>query len=391
MSCLTAASANAATYRVHSCSLPDGRVIPADGWRAETSGAGGSAPQGCSYGIVSARGLIGSLYGNSPPGSYAGWTFTAPADTTIRGYTIWRTVRAASGADGWFHDYVLSHDAPRSLDQRYLVEFCSRYALCDSLGLGPTDRFSSAKRMSRSSLEIRRLHAYLMCDALHAPQCATGSDPAGYLAIHATQIDLTDPYHPVFDRSPRGSLLNADGPLEGEQTLTLTASDKGGGIERLGVVVDGQRRADRPANVDASRCRRPFTTPVPCPLTADATLVFDTATLPNGPHAVQASVTDAAGNETRSDPVVVTTRNGSRPNGRGASRFVKLSGWLRSRRTERQTSAVVPYGSVRVVDGRLTAADGKPIAGAELDVVSKVERPGAKDKPTGTATTEIYT
>ena len=157
VSCLTAASASAATYRVHSCSLPDGRVIPADGWRAETSGAGGSAPQGCSYGIASARGLIGSLYGNSPPGSYAGWTFTAPAHTTIRGYTIWRTVRAASGADGWFHDYVLSHDAPRSLDQRYLVEFCSRYALCDSLGLGPTDRLSSAKRMSRSSLEIRRL------------------------------------------------------------------------------------------------------------------------------------------------------------------------------------------------------------------------------------------
>ena len=48
---------------------------------------------------------------------------------------------------------------------------------------------------------------------------------------------------------------------------------------------------------------------------------------------IQASVTDAAGNETRSDPVTVTTRNGSRPNGRGASRFVKLSAWLRSRRT----------------------------------------------------------
>jgi hypothetical protein len=178
LSCLTASSAYAGTYQVHSCSLLDGQVIPTDGWRSETAGAGGSTSQGCSYGIVAGRGLVASLYGSSPPGSYAGWTFTAAADTTIRGYTLWRTVRSASGSD-WFHDYVLSHDAPRSLDQRYLVEFCSRFVSCDGLGRGSTDRFSSAKRMSRSSLEIRRLHAYLACDTPDAPQCATGTNPGG--------------------------------------------------------------------------------------------------------------------------------------------------------------------------------------------------------------------
>ena len=119
----------------------------------------------------------------------------------------------------------------------------------------------------------------------------------------------------------------------------------------------------------------------------NATVAFDTATLRNGPHAIQASVTDAAGNETRSDPVVVTTRNGSRPNGRGASRFVQLAAWLRSRTAKRRASAVVPYGSVRTVDGRLTDADGRPIAGAVLDVVSRVDRPGARDKRAGTVTT----
>jgi hypothetical protein len=386
MSCLTPAPVDAGTYRVHSCSLLDGRVIPTDGWHPETAGAGGNAQELCSYGIVPGRGLTASLSGNSPPGSYAGWTFTAAADTTIRGYTLWRTVRATS-ASGWFHDFVLTHDAPRSLDQRYLVEFCSRYASCDGLGRGPTDRFSSAKRMSRSNLEVRRIHAFLTCDALDAPQCAATSDNYGFMAIHAAQVDLADPYQPSFDSLPRGSLLDAGGPLEGERTLSLSASDRGGGIERLGVVVDGQRRSDRPADVNANRCRRPFTRPVPCPLRAEATLVFDTATLPNGPHAVQASVIDAAGNETRSDPVVVTTRNGSRPNGRGASRFVKLAAWLRSRRTKRRASAVVPYGSVRTVDGRLTDADGKPIVGAVLDVVSNVDRPEAKDKPSGTVTT----
>ena len=105
------------------------------------------------------------------------------------------------------------------------------------------------------------------------------------------------------------------------------------------------------------------------------------ASADNGQHTVQASVTDAAGNETRSAPVAVTTRNGSRPNGRGASRFVKLAAWLRSRRAKRRSSAVVPYGSVRTVDGRLTDADGKPIAGAVLDVV--LERRPARGQRQG--------
>jgi hypothetical protein len=83
----------------------------------------------------------------------------------------------------------------------------------------------------------------------------------------------------------------------------------------------------------------------------------------------------------------VTTRNGSRPNGRGASRFVKLAAWLRSRKAKQRASAVVPYGAVRTAEGRLTDAEGKPIAGAVLDVVANVDRPGAKDKRAGTVTT----
>ena len=154
------------------------------------------------------------------------------------------------------------------------------------------------------------------------------------------------------------------------------------------MAIDGVLRFVRPAiDPAASGCRRPFVALVPCPLSASTTIAFDTATLPNGPHAVQASVIDAAGNETRSDPVVVTTRNGSRPNGRGASRFVKLAAWLRSRKSKRRASAVVPYGSVRTAEGRLTDAEGKPIRGAVLDVVANVDRPGAKDKRAGTVTT----
>jgi hypothetical protein len=43
-------------------------------------------------------------------------------------------------------------------------------------------------------------------------------------------------------------------------------------------------------------------------------------------------VTDRSRERDAIDPVSVTTLNGSQPNGRGASRFVKLSAWLRSKR-----------------------------------------------------------
>ena len=85
--------------------------------------------------------------------------------------------------------------------------------------------------------------------------------------------------------------------------------------------------------------------------------------------------------------MTVTTLNGSQPNGRGASRFVQLSAWLRSRRDKPQRSAVVPFGSVRFAEGRLTDAAGSPIAGAVVEVRRRVQRPGAAYRRAGTVTT----
>ena len=85
--------------------------------------------------------------------------------------------------------------------------------------------------------------------------------------------------------------------------------------------------------------------------------------------------------------MTVTTLNGSQPNGRGASRFVKLSAWLRSKRDKPRRAAVVPFGAVRFAEGRLTDSSGRPIAGAVLQVSSRVQRPGARTTNIGTVTT----
>ena len=65
---------------------------------------------------------------------------------------------------------------------------------------------------------------------------------------------------------------------------------------------------------------------------------------------------------------------------------MKLSAFLRSQRDAARTSAVVPYGAVRFAEGRLTDSAGSPIAGAVLDVKSRVQRPGARYSATSTVT-----
>jgi hypothetical protein len=362
-----------------------------DGWRSEkTSEPRTLVSNTCAAPAPGA--FVGALraeLGDQTAGSgRAGWFFTAPRSTAVNNFTLFRTLHMVTGSY-WSTLFAISTGVRGvGVDPQRYPELCTPWASCWDRGLGSRDPWAGANRVSASGLEVPQINAEIACHLDDpAASCDPGSDH-GWFEIYSVRFGLSDLYEPAFVSPPVGSLLATDAPLEREQSLRFSATDRGSGIEKVGVVVDGVLRLARPANDPAaSRCRRPFVAVVPCPLRASTTLAFDTATLPNGPHAIQASVTDAAGNETRSDPVVVTTRNGSRPNGRGASRFVKLSAWLRSRRTKRRASAVVPYGSVRWVDGRLTAADGKPIAGAVLDVVSRVDRPGAKGRRAGTVTT----
>ena len=342
------AMGSARTYDVYSCTLPDGRPAPTEGWTAEVNGANARANNGCASSFGPHRALTASFYPDAAAGDTAGWVFTAPADTLISSYTLWRLARSSVDHGSNFQDYWLTQDMRFSFDTRYFAEWCSQFASCSSLGSSAGNHLATANRFQRSGLQIKVLNALLDCRVQETGRCdstETGSrtDP-GLIQIYSARLGLSDLHEPEFKQAPGGSLLQSTTPLEGEETISFGARDHGGGIERVGVVVDGQSRLQRPSDPNATRCRRPFTSLKPCPAATDNTLVFNTATLPNGPHAIQASVIDAAGNETRSDPVVVTTRNGSRPNGRGASRFVRLAAWLRSRRAKRRSSAVVPYG-----------------------------------------------
>lgn len=384
---LAPAPAHAGTYTVWSCHLPNLKAAPVEGWSATRQAGNTFASNACNSVVAGIHGgLSAGFLGNVAPNAWAGWTFTAPADTTISSYSLWRTIRPTS-SDSAFQDYMLTHEVPRTLESPYLAHFCSYHSGCFGVG-NDRDPFDPANVSLKPKLQIRRIHAFMACHTLNGkPSCDAVNGPPGRFTIYSARIDLEDPYPPQLRDGPGGSLLDSSAPLEGERTLSLKATDRAGGIEKVGVVVDGRQRLTRLANPNATRCRRPFSALKPCPAASDNTLTFDTAQIANGTHTIQASVTDAAGNETRSDPVTVTTLNGSQPNGRGASRFVKLSAWLRSKRDKPRRTAVVPYGRTRYAEGRLTDSAGKSIAGAVLQVTSRVQRPGAQARRTGTVTT----
>ncbi len=82
-----------------------------------------------------------------------------------------------------------------------------------------------------------------------------------------------------------GSLLAA-GAVKGTRAVTYAAQDKGGGVRREQLVVDGAVLAER-----ARECS--FALAVPCPLAVTGTLAVDTTRLAEGEHEATLLVADA--------------------------------------------------------------------------------------------------
>src|SRR4051812_24418963 len=103
-----AAPAEAGAYSVYSCALPNGTPAPVDGWGAE--GSGDSAAQTSNTCAHPTSGAVaGSLNGALPGGTEAGralaWVFTAPRDTVVTNFTLFRTAHLAAGPY-WSHYFT---------------------------------------------------------------------------------------------------------------------------------------------------------------------------------------------------------------------------------------------------------------------------------------------
>jgi hypothetical protein len=266
--------ASAATYRVDTCGAG-----AQPGWESFNSGAWSwVASDGCAGG---GAGMAAGIPGGAL--DLAGWRFTAPQDTDIAGFSLTRSYTLAAATPFGASETQVRTDGPG----RGYERVHSNYATVPVyVGIAT----ESAGGLSGQ----RTLSAWVHCGG--GGQC-TGASSIG---LYGARIELRDDIAPVIS-AVSGTLLAA-GPVKGRRTLTYGASDRGGGLLREQVLIDGVPWVDRP--VDAGRCTGGvFTVLVPCPLSASSTSTLDTTQLADGPHQAELVVWDAtAANAARQGP-----------------------------------------------------------------------------------------
>lgn len=191
---------------------------------------------------------------SSPVGKqvYGGWVFFAPADTTIASLTVWRAVRVSTNYGvGW---WILGTDASAAqpgpgLEGRLNYEINH----CTELG-SLIDATSPSNRADFSGLHVSEVDARLLCAGLNP---GLPCDTPAEFRLYRARIALLDAIPPVVGEVAGD--LDGSAPLQGSHTLRFAASDRGGGIATVGLIVDGVEHSAKPAAPLEQSCRQPYT------------------------------------------------------------------------------------------------------------------------------------
>jgi hypothetical protein len=228
----------------------------------------------------------------------------------------------------------------------------------------------------------------LDCNAGQA--CNTGAG----VYVHYIAATEVDPTPPVV-APPSGTLL-AGGVLRGHQTISTQATDVGGGVSAVSVLVNGMPGAPAVAGtcaVGSVDNRSVFGTvalsPTPCPPALPAAWTLDTSAYPfhDGSNTVSVCASDLATvglpNTTCTPPRTVEVDNSctESPVAGGEDLSAQIGG-------SGGEEVTVGYGSEAQVTGSLTDAGGQPVAGATICVKSATIGLEPTPQPVGTAKTD---
>lgn len=355
-------SAHAApTYTVHACERGDTQPAGWSGWSASIAGAEGSDVDRCSTGGSRTLTLRGNR--SMAVGAHAELSFAAPADTSIFAYTIWRSVQLAGAARQAFGYTHAQGSRSSAIDTCHvLVDGCTRRG---DMGQRKVQANAAWQYGLRG---VRNLWLGVGC--VGPSSCGAVAGDAGKLAVHAADIHLEDPYPPEFVGAPQGALVSG-GAVSGIQTVSLVGHDRGGGVREAIAEIDGREVARGVLDDNGGACRPPYTQVVPCKLDARGALAIDTTRVPDGRHELRLRLTDATGaNVGALGPLPIETRNGCERAPRSSAYRVS-AGVATSSRGRTRTSRTLSYGRSSRLRGQLRRANGSPVAGATLCVISR--------------------
>ncbi len=227
------------------------------------------------------------------------------------------------------------------------------------------------------------------CDGNYAPGCGAGP----ILWAHYIAVTEVDPKPPTL--AVQGSLLGG-GVIRGHQELNAAATDQGGGLSKVEVLVNGLP-ASPPlvgscglAQVNNSSYQGTAAlSPSPCPGKLGNTWTIDTAGYPfqNGANTVQVCATDFSTitepNKTCSPPASVTVDNSCAESSVAGGEVLSAQ-FSRSHKEE----VTVPYATSAKVTGELSNNAGDAISGATICVEMQTQGSRQGLVPVATATTD---
>jgi len=351
-------SASAATYTVFSCKTPSGAVAASTAewaWKGNSVSmkSGSSCPRGYHWmDLAPVRHL--SAHAST-------LTYVAPADTELAGYVLTRSARTAPGS-GFFYSV-------RELraDGEYERDGC--------VGCGDRGSWSNAgdpaNRVART--DVRGVNAIKVVLGCSLAECPAAAPLTAQFQLHRAELSLRDDQVPEFTAAPSGPFVEPGATLTGIVPVSVSLSDRGGGVRALEVEVDG--RVAQSAPLGGAACAPPYTVSVPCPPSAGVTVPVDTSGWSDGAHSVRLIARDATDeNAAVWGPFTLRTRNAmcaTQP----AVREVRVTAGVRRRGAgaatrPRRTLRIGRRGRA-VVTGRLRTREGQPIAGAPLCAVAR--------------------
>jgi hypothetical protein len=376
----TATPALAGTYTVSACR---------DGWAPEVHRTALATSPAAEDHCESNRSLKATFYTSGfqrvNAGDYAAWRFDAPPDTVITGATVdWQALNEYAMND-W-------NAGLARLEMSTTTNGISRagpFHLSDTIS-GPG---ATWVRVSLVCSELGSSCRTLFPDTYLYP----------YVFVLRSTVSILDRLSPVV-QSASGPAAS-DGAWTGAEPLSFSASDRGGGLYRVLVDVDGQVVKTLGA-VDDDRCvdrtgARDFAHPVPCPTQASGTVAINAADLPSGYHTVTVYLEDAAGNRAILIPATqklvvndyravgyymagrffnprfgmprTANGEGAVSDAKVAASFVRVVGKGRRRHRVSGERREVRFSQRPTVRGTLTTPSGEPIANATVFVGQQPE------------------
>lgn len=290
------------SFTYHSCKTAAGANGSREGWEPHTNLPVGqsAATANCAAGEAIAVWLA---HGTGPwaPGSTVGMTFTPPTDLRIASVRYARSWNNF-GENGWgtYSGHLAWYiGAPNALE--YTAPFGGVAAPGGSFTIG-----TGSREFVIAPANGQRFNAEIGCwPNVPNPGCGQPHPGLGGPGLHLSwaKFGLLDVHDPVV--SEVTGKLTRGVPHAGTEAIALNATDRGAGLYRTIISVDGEvvsrtavdtNRGEcvdaNPANADAYE----FDVPTPCVHSKSATAEFDTTSLPDGRHHLEVRVEDAAGN-----------------------------------------------------------------------------------------------